>query len=110
MTTTENRVRSATEWLAVAKEVAAELAVNAAERDRKNETPFAEVRLLKETGLVTLLGPVEHGGGGQSWETAYRVTREVARGDGSIGQLLGYHYLWAWAPPRDAGDDHAPAS
>ena len=39
----------------------------------------------------------EHGGGGQSWDTAYRVIREVARGDGSIGQLLGYHYLWAWA-------------
>ncbi|MFK0250567.1 acyl-CoA dehydrogenase family protein [Amycolatopsis azurea] len=109
MTTTENRVRSATEWLAVAKEVAAELAVNAAERDRKNATPTAEVRLLKETGLVTLLGPVEHGGGGQSWETAYRVTREVARGDGSIGQILGYHYLWAWAARLVATDDQIAA-
>ncbi|EMD26389.1 acyl-CoA dehydrogenase family protein [Amycolatopsis azurea] len=109
MTTTEDRVRSATEWLAVAKEVAAELAVNAAERDRKNATPTAEVRLLKETGLVTLLGPVEHGGGGQSWETAYRVTREVARGDGSIGQVLGYHYLWAWAARLVATDDQIAA-
>lgn len=25
------------------------------------------------------------------------MIREVAKGDGSIGQLLGYHYLWAWA-------------
>jgi len=40
---------------------------------------------------------VEHGGGGQEWPLAYRVVREVAAGDGSIGQLLGYHYLWFWA-------------
>ncbi|HEY2063258.1 MAG TPA: acyl-CoA dehydrogenase family protein [Amycolatopsis sp.] len=89
--------KGAAEWLAVAKDVADKLAVDAVERDRANETPYAEVRLLKEAGLVTLLGPREHGGGGQSWDTAYRVIREVARGDGSIGQLLGYHYLWAWA-------------
>ena len=25
------------------------------------------------------------------------MVREVAAGDGSIGQLLGYHYLWFWA-------------
>jgi len=25
------------------------------------------------------------------------VIREIAKADGSIGQLLGYHYLWAWA-------------
>ncbi|RSM55305.1 monooxygenase [Amycolatopsis sp. WAC 01376] len=109
MTTTENRIRSASEWLTAAKDVADELAVNAAERDRKNETPYAEVQLLKDSGLVTLLGPVEHGGGGQSWETAYRVTREVARGDGSIGQLLGYHYLWAWAARLVATDDQIAA-
>ncbi|KZB86966.1 acyl-CoA dehydrogenase family protein [Amycolatopsis regifaucium] len=109
MTTTEHRVRSATEWLTTARDVAAKLAVDAAERDRKNETPYAEVQLLKDSGLVTLLGPVEHGGGGQSWETAYRVTREVARGDGSIGQLLGYHYLWAWAARLVATDEQIVA-
>ncbi|AUI63943.1 acyl-CoA dehydrogenase family protein [Amycolatopsis sp. BJA-103] len=109
MTTTENRVRSTTEWLAAAKEVADRLAVDAAERDRENGTPHAEVQLLKDSGLVTLLGPVEHGGGGQSWETAYRVTREVARGDGSIGQLLGYHYLWAWAARLVATDEQVAA-
>ncbi|MFL1429744.1 MULTISPECIES: acyl-CoA dehydrogenase family protein [unclassified Nocardiopsis] len=73
------------------------LAADAVERDRAGRTPYAEVALLKDSGLVTLLGPVEHGGAGQAWETAYKVIREVAAGDGSIGQLLGYHYLWAWA-------------
>ncbi|MCX5447809.1 acyl-CoA dehydrogenase family protein [Streptomyces nigrescens] len=84
-------------WIERATEVAAVLATDAAERDRAGATPYDEVRLLKDSGLVTLLGPVGHGGGGQDWPTAYRVIREVSKADGSIGQLLGYHYLWNWA-------------
>ncbi|RRR87028.1 acyl-CoA dehydrogenase family protein [Streptomyces sp. RP5T] len=84
-------------WIARAAEVAAVLASDAAARDKAAATPYAEIRLLKESGLVTLLGPAEHGGAGQDWTTAYRVVREVAKADGSIGQLLGYHYLWNWA-------------
>ncbi|GAB3001687.1 acyl-CoA dehydrogenase family protein [Saccharothrix stipae] len=85
------------EWISRAREVATLLATDAVARDRARATPHAEVALLKDSGLVTLLGPVEHGGGGQDWTTAYRVIREVAAGDGSIGQLIGYHYLWFWA-------------
>ena len=96
-------------WLARATEVSDILAVDAVERDVANVTPHVEVALLKDAGLVTLLGPVEHGGGGQSWETAYRVIRIVARGDGSIGQLLGYHYLWAWAARLVATEDQIAA-
>ncbi|MCE0768248.1 acyl-CoA dehydrogenase family protein [Pseudonocardia kujensis] len=105
MTTLENRptTRFTTipttpdEWLARAREVRTILATDAAARERAGETPHAEVQLLKDAGLVTLLGPAEHGGGGQEWPLAYRVIREVAAGDGSIGQLLGYHLLWFWA-------------
>lgn len=85
------------EWIARAQEVSDILAADAVERDRANEAPFAEVQLLKDSGLVTLLGPTEFGGGGQDWVTAFQAIRTVSRGDGSIGQLLGYHYLWAWA-------------
>ncbi|MCM6762833.1 acyl-CoA dehydrogenase family protein [Rathayibacter sp. ZW T2_19] len=91
------RPSSPAEWIARAEEVASVLAVDALERDRAGAAPFAEVALLKNAGLVTLLGPVEHGGGAQEWTTALRVIRTVSRADGSIGQLLGYHYLWAWA-------------
>lgn len=84
-------------WIARAAEVAAVLATDAAARDKAGATPYGEVQLLKDSGLVTLLGPAEHGGGGQDWPTAYHVVREVSRADGSIGQLLGYHYLWNWA-------------
>ncbi|MEF9901942.1 acyl-CoA dehydrogenase family protein [Streptomyces sp. P9-A2] len=89
--------RTAEDWIARAAAVAAVLATDAAARDRAGATPYEEVRLLKDSGLVTLLGPVEHGGGGQNWITAYRVIREIAKADGSLGQLLGYHYLWNWA-------------
>ncbi len=84
-------------WLARAAEVSAILATDQVARDRAQAVPHAEVQLLKDSGLTLLLGPVAHGGGGQRWETAYHVVREVAAGDGSIGQLLAYHYLWAWA-------------
>ncbi len=90
--------RTSEEWVERATQVATTLAVDALERDRANRAPYDEVALLKESGLVTLLGPVEHGGAGQDWTTALRVVRAVSAGDGSIGQLLGYHYLWFWAP------------
>ncbi|GLZ41419.1 acyl-CoA dehydrogenase family protein [Actinokineospora sp. NBRC 105648] len=102
MTTTEtdwskSTPSTAEEWLTRAAEVSALLAVDAVSRDREAKTPHAEVQLLKDSGLVTLLGPSAHGGGGQDWPTAYRVVREISKADGSIGQLLGYHYLWFWA-------------
>lgn len=84
-------------WIERAGEVASLLAADAVARDRAGETPYREVELLKESGLVTLLGPAAHGGGGQHWPTAYRVVRTVSAADGSVGQLLGYHYLWNWA-------------
>lgn len=98
-----------TDWIERARDVAAKLAVDAVERDHRGETPYQEVQLLKDNGLVTLLGPAEHGGGGQTWETAYRVIREIAKADGSIGQLLGYHYLWAWAARLVATDAQVAA-
>lgn len=84
-------------WVDRARQVSDVLAADAARREREAAPPHAEVRLLKDAGLVTLLGPRAHGGAGETWATALRVCREVSKADGSIGQLLGYHYLWAWA-------------
>jgi alkylation response protein AidB-like acyl-CoA dehydrogenase len=91
-------VLSEAEWLERTRAVGRTLAADVTARDRANEQPVAEVALLKEAGLVTLLGPVEYGGGGASLETAYRVVRELARYDASIAQLLGYSYIWSQMP------------
>ncbi|MFB6891392.1 acyl-CoA dehydrogenase family protein [Kitasatospora sp. NPDC056327] len=93
-TTTDGRPEDAEVWLRRAEAVAAQLAPGAARRDREGAAPVREIRLLKETGLVTLLGPVEYGGGGQNWSTAFRVVRTVAAADASVGELLAHHYVW----------------
>jgi hypothetical protein len=58
--------RTEGEWLERARLVRTVLAADAAERDAAGATPYAEVALLKESGLVTLLGPVEQGGAARS--------------------------------------------
>ncbi|MFF7655678.1 acyl-CoA dehydrogenase family protein [Streptomyces sp. NPDC007983] len=84
------------EWVATARAVAADLATDAVARDQANQPPFDEADRLRKAGLLTLLIPTERGGGGADWRTAYAVIREIAAADGSIGQLIGYHYLLSW--------------
>ncbi|KAH8601556.1 thermophilic desulfurizing enzyme family protein, partial [Bisporella sp. PMI_857] len=82
-------------WVERSRAVAEVLAADAAARDIENKSPKAEIALLKSAGLLKVLGPTKYGGGGQSWEVGYKVIREVAKGDGSLGMLLGYHLLWS---------------
>lgn len=91
------RPKTREEFFERAKEVAELLHQDEAVRDRGNVVPYRQVQLLKDAGLVTLLGPTSVGGGGLQWREAYHVIRLVAQGDGSLAQLLGYHYLWFWA-------------
>ena len=79
--------------LRAAREVAARLAEDALERDRVGAEPEAEARLLRASGLPALLLPRAVGGDGGDWVTALRAVREIAAADGSIAQLLGYHYV-----------------
>lgn len=80
-------------WRGIARQVAGTLAADALARDRANAQPFAEVRLLREAGLLDLLAPAEFGGAGAHFETAFEVIRILAAADGSISQLLAYHYI-----------------
>ncbi|KZS94737.1 acyl-CoA dehydrogenase NM domain-like protein [Sistotremastrum niveocremeum HHB9708] len=90
------RPKTADEFIERAKEVAELLALDVAQRDLNNEIPYKQIQLLKDAGLVRALGPVKYGGGGLEIDIGYKIEREVAAGDGSIGQLLGYHYLWSY--------------
>jgi alkylation response protein AidB-like acyl-CoA dehydrogenase len=78
-------------WLAVAEDLAEQLRIDAAERDRANASPVRELELLRESGLLTL-GLVE----ADSWSTQMAVTRIIGAADANVGHLLGYHYLQLW--------------
>jgi len=80
-------------WDAVAAEVAVALEPDVLARDRANQDPVAELKLLKESGLANLLIPVEYGGHGGHWSSALRAVRILARTDASIAQILSYHYV-----------------
>ena len=80
-------------WRHVAREVATALAVDVVARDNANLDPTTELDLLRVTGLVNLLVPTAFGGHGAHWETAFAVIRTIAEVDGSISQLLLYHYI-----------------
>jgi alkylation response protein AidB-like acyl-CoA dehydrogenase len=80
-------------WTTTAREVAAVLARDVVARDNANLDPTTELTLLRESGLVNLLVPTEFGGAGAHWESAFAVIRTLAEVDGSISQLLLYHYI-----------------
>jgi alkylation response protein AidB-like acyl-CoA dehydrogenase len=78
--------------LDTADEVALKLRATAAERDRANQPPRAEIELLRENDLLQVQEPVEYGGSGLNYAQAAQITRRIARGDTSIAHLIGYHY------------------
>lgn len=80
-------------WDAIAQRVADALSTDALARDRANATPIAEAELLRSSGLSNLLVPAEFGGGGGHFESAFHAVRILATVDGSISQLLAYHYF-----------------
>ncbi|APO70476.1 sulfur acquisition oxidoreductase SfnB family protein (plasmid) [Rhizobium gallicum] len=91
-----------------AAQIAADLAKRGADLDREGQPPFEEISTLKTTGLLNALHPLQIGGGGLDWVDGLRLVRILARGESSIGQLLGYHYVnsqyiyWAADDPDQA--------
>ncbi|GGC53277.1 acyl-CoA dehydrogenase family protein [Chelatococcus reniformis] len=80
-------------WTATAEAVAAELRATAVAREGAGAAPIAEIELLRRAGLLTLLNPTEHGGGGGRFVDSFRVVRALSQADTNVGQLLSYHYL-----------------
>lgn len=73
--------------------VAATLATTAIERDKRGGTAKRERDLLRATGLLSLSVPAEHGGWGATWSTTLEAVRRLARVDGSLAHLFGFHHL-----------------
>lgn len=84
-------------WTARAAEVAALLRTTALERDRAAVPPRpVELGWLRDSGLTRLQGPVEAGGGDGDWATVLAVVRELAKVDGSIANIVAWHYANYW--------------
>ncbi len=101
-----NRNATRADLFARAEEIAADLSTRAAELDREGRPPLGEIVKLKNAGLLNALHAAQIGGGGLDWVDGLRLVRILARGESSIGQLLGYHYVnsqyiyWAFDEAR----------
>ncbi|MFB7638777.1 acyl-CoA dehydrogenase family protein [Peribacillus butanolivorans] len=81
------------DYLEIAYSLAKEFAKTAIERDKRGGTAKYERDLLRESGLLSLMIPKSLGGKGEDWKTVLQLTRELAKVDGSIAHLFGYHFL-----------------
>lgn len=81
------------DYLEIANALAKEFAKTAIERDKKGGTAKVERDLLRKSGLLSLIIPKSLGGCGENWRTVFQITRELAKVDGSMAHLFGYHFL-----------------
>ncbi|MED0714663.1 MULTISPECIES: acyl-CoA dehydrogenase family protein [Aeribacillus] len=80
-------------YLDTALQLAKEFAKTAIERDERGGTAKAERDLLRKSGLLSLIIPKSLGGLGKDWKAVLQITRELAKVDGSLAHLFGYHFL-----------------
>ena len=74
-----------------ARTIKAILREDAAERDRLQLNPTKQIKLLKNSGLLTISIPESYGGQGASWHTVLHIVRELASVDSAIAHLYGFH-------------------
>ncbi|VXB58754.1 acyl-CoA dehydrogenase family protein [Massilia sp. 9I] len=79
--------------LAIAAGLAERLAATAVERDRAGGHAAQERAWIRESGLLTLSVPLEHGGQGASWALVQQAVRILARADSALAHLFGFHHL-----------------
>lgn len=79
--------------LDIARELAADFARTAVDRDARGGTPKAERDRLRSSGLLSLSIPRVFGGMEASWSDTFAVVREFARVDSSIAHVFGFHHL-----------------
>lgn len=84
-------VASAEAAITRARELAASIAGSAAERDREQRLPVAEIAAFSQSGLWSLNVPKEYGGPDLSYATIAEVIAIVSAVDPSLGQLPQNH-------------------
>ncbi|KQT69020.1 MULTISPECIES: SfnB family sulfur acquisition oxidoreductase [unclassified Aureimonas] len=86
-----HRIASDAEAVAVARELAAAFAVEAAERDRTRRLPAKELDRFSGSGLWGITVPKAYGGAGVSFATLAEVIATISAADPSIGQIPQNH-------------------
>jgi SfnB family sulfur acquisition oxidoreductase len=97
-------ITSDEEAIAVARELAADFAIHAAERDQQRRLPIEEIERFSHSGLWAITVPKEFGGAGVSRVTLAEVTAIISAADANIGQIPQNHYYMVEAL-RLAGSD-----
>jgi SfnB family sulfur acquisition oxidoreductase len=90
--------------LAVARELAADLATGDSERDARRRLPRAEVAALAASGLLGVTVPRGYGGADVSARTTGELMAILSEGDASVGQIPQNHYFFVQVL-REAADD-----
>ncbi|MDR3516708.1 MAG: SfnB family sulfur acquisition oxidoreductase [Azospirillaceae bacterium] len=85
-------ITSDAEAIAVAHEVAAQIAPGASDRDRDAVLALDEIALFSQSGLWAITVPKDYGGAGVSAVTLAEVTAIIAAADASIGQIPQNHW------------------
>ncbi|SCX58078.1 acyl-CoA dehydrogenase family protein [Variovorax sp. EL159] len=78
---------------AVLAQLSAQFAATAADHDRSGAFPHDNFAALQAHGLIGLVAPAAHGGGGATLATARRVIAAVARGEPATALILTMTYL-----------------
>ena len=84
-------IRSDTEAIDIARQLAADFATGAAERDRDQRLPVAELDRFSASGLWGITVPKAHGGAGVSFVTVGEVIKLISAADSSLGQIPQNH-------------------
>jgi SfnB family sulfur acquisition oxidoreductase len=98
-------IRSESEALDVARQLAAEFAAEAAERDRTRRLPVAELDRFSASGLWGISIPRAYGGLHASMVTITEVFKIISAADSSLGQIPHNHFCVIDAIRLDGAED-----
>ena len=87
-----HRIATEAEALRIARDLAAEFATGAAERDRDRRLPVAELDRFSNSGLWGITVPRAYGGTGVGFATLGEVIALISAADPSIGQIPQNHF------------------
>ncbi|CAB1207400.1 acyl-CoA dehydrogenase family protein [Acinetobacter bouvetii] len=79
--------------LQIARQLAAQFATTAAERDKQGGNPKHERDLIRQSGLLGLSIPQQYGGQGADWKTVFQTIQTIAQVDSSLAHVYGFHHL-----------------